>query len=248
MIIMYHRISNPQQNLTNQEELKEKYKVEKVYTDDCTNKENNRPELERMLDFLREGDVVVIESINRLARNVKDLLSIMEKIKEKGVQFISIKENIDTSTETGKFCLDLFESLAELEKEAIKERQAEGIALAKERGVYKGRTPMEIDENKFKTMCEERKAGKRTATSIQKEFDITGTTFYRWIKEYGFSVIDEELYEKCLDYALKQGKITISSIQRTFSVNFNKARSIYECLIAKNPKWELTKNGIVIVK
>ena len=248
MIIMYQRISNPQQNLTSQEELKEKYKVEKVYTDSCTNKNNDRPELERMLDFLREGDVVVIESINRLAFNVKDLLSIVEKIKERGVRFISIKENIDTSTETGKFCLDLFESLSELEKEAIKEKQAEGIALAKERGVYKGRTPMEIDENKFITMCEERKAGKRTATSIQKEFDITGTTFYRRIKEYGFSVIDEELYEKCLDYALKQGKITISSIQRTFSVNFNKARSIYECLIAKNPKWEVTKNGVIIVK
>ena len=177
MIIMYQRISNHQQNLTRQEELKEKYKVEKVYTDSCTNKNNDRPELERMLDFLREGDVVVIESINRLAFNVKDLLSIVEKLKEKGVQFISIKENIDTSTDTGKFCLDLFESLTELEKEAIKEKQAEGIALAKERGVYKGRTPMEIDENKFKTMCEEWKAGKRTATSIQKEFDITGTTF-----------------------------------------------------------------------
>ena len=248
MIIMYQRISNPQQNLTSQEELKEKYKVEKVYTDICTNKDNDRPGLERMIDFLREGDVVLIESINRLAFNVKDLLSIVEKIKEKGVRFISVKENIDTSTDTGKFCLDLFESLSELEKEAIKEKQAEGIALAKERGVYKGRAPMEIDENKFKTMCEERKAGKRTATSIQKEFDITGTTFYRWIKEYGFSVIDEELYEKCLDYALKQRKITISSIQRTFSVNFNKARSIYECLIAKNPKWELTKNGVIIVK
>ena len=221
MIIMYQRISNSQQKLDKQEEWKEKYKVEKVYTDNCSNKDNNRHELERMLDFLREGDVVLIESISRIARNVKDLLSIVKKLKEKGVQFISVKENIDTNTETGKFCLDLFESLAELEKEEIKERQAEGIALAKERGVYKGRTPMEIDENKFKTMCEERKAGKRTATSIQKEFDITGTTFYRWIKEYGFSVIDEELYEKCLDYALKQGKITISSIQRVFSVNFN---------------------------
>ena len=154
MIIMYQRISNPQQNLANQEELKEKYKVEKVYTDSCTNKNNDRPELERMLDFLREGDVVVIESINRLAFNVKDLLSIVEKIKEKGVQFISIKENIDTSTDTGKFCLDLFENLSELEKEVIKEKQAEGIALAKERGVYKGRTSMEIDENKFKSMCE----------------------------------------------------------------------------------------------
>ena len=248
MIIMYQRISNHQQNLASQEELKEKYKVEKVYTDDCTTKDNNRPELERMLDFLREGDVVVIESINRLAFNVKDLLSIVEKIKEKGVRFISIKENIDTSTDTGKFCLDLFESLSELEKEAIKEKQAEGIALAKERGVYKGRTPMEIDENKFKTMCEEWKAGKRTATSIQKEFDITGTTFYRWIKEYGFSVIDEELYNKCLDYAIKHGKISRILIQSEFGLGYNKASTTFECLIAKNPKWEATKYGEAIVK
>ena len=83
MIIMYQRISNPQQSLASQEELKEKYKVEKVYTDDCTTKDNNRPELDRMIDFLREGDVVLIESISRLAFNVKDLLSIVEKIKEK---------------------------------------------------------------------------------------------------------------------------------------------------------------------
>ena len=82
MIIMYQRISYPQQNLTSQEELKEKYKVEKVYTDSCTNKNNDRPELERMIDFLREGDVVLVESINKLAFNVKDLLSIMEKINE----------------------------------------------------------------------------------------------------------------------------------------------------------------------
>ena len=246
MIIMYQRISNSQQNLDKQEEWKEKYKVEKVYTDNCSSKDNNRPELERMLDFLREGDVVLIESISRLARNVKDLLSIVEKLKEKEVQFISVKENIDTNTETGKFCLDLFESLADLEKEEIKERQAEGIALAKERGVYKGRTPMEIDENKFKTMCEEWKAGKRTATSIQKEFDITGTTFYRWIKEYGFSVIDEELYNKCLDYAIKHGKISIIHIQSEFGVGYNKARTTYECLIAKNPKWEVTKHEAIV--
>lgn len=246
MIIMYQRISNTQQSLNSQEEWKVKYKVEKVYTDNCTNKDNNRPELERMLDFIREGDVVIVESISRLARNVKDLLSIVNTLKEKGAQFISIKENIDTSTETGKFCLNLFKSLEELEKETIKERQIEGIALAKERGVYKGRAPMEIDENKFKTMCDEWKAGKRTATSIQKEFDITGTTFYRWIKEYGYSVIDEELYDKCLDYAIKNGKISIGLIQRVFSVGFNKANAIYECLVSNNPKWELTKNGLVV--
>lgn len=248
MVVMYQRISSPQQNLARQEEWGEKYKVEKVFADKCSGKDTNRPELEKMLNFVREGDVVLVESISRLARNVRDLLSIVDTLKEKGVQFISIKENIDTNTPTGKFCLTLFGSLAELERETIKERQAEGIALAKERGVYKGRAPMEIDENKFKAMCEEWKMGKRTATSIQKEFDITGTTFYRWIKEYGFSVIDEELYNKCLDYAVEHGKISTSIIQREFSVGFNKARLTFNCLIEKNPKWELVGNGVAVVK
>ena len=120
MTIMYQRISNPQQNLANQKEWKEKYKVEKMYTDNCSNKDNNRSELERMLDFIRKGDVVLVESISRLARNIKDLLSIVDTLKKSGVQFIIIKENIDTNTDTEKFCLDLFESLAELEKEEIK--------------------------------------------------------------------------------------------------------------------------------
>ena len=248
MIVMYQRISSPQQNLGRQEEWGKKYNVEKVFADKCSGKDTNRPELEKMLSYVREGDVVLVESINRLARNVRDLLSIVDTLKEKGVQFVSIKENIDTSTPTGKFCLTLFGSLAELERETIRERQAEGIAIAKEKGVYQGRAPMKIDENKFKAMCEEWKARKRTAVSIQKEFDITGTTFYRWIKEYGFSVIDEELYEKCFDYAIEHGKISAGTIQREFSIGFNKAKLTFDCLTEKNPKWELDSKGVLTVK
>ena len=186
MIVMYERVSTTDQKLARQKQWAQRYNAEKEYADKCSGKNAKRPELEKMLEFVREGDTVVVESIDRLARNVKDLLEIVDKLKEKNVQFISIKENIDTNTPTGKFCLTLFGSLAELERDTIKERQMEGIALAKQRGVYKGRAPMKYDKERFVSMCEEWVEGKRTATSIQRKFGITGTTFYRWIKEHGF--------------------------------------------------------------
>jgi len=186
MKVMYQRVSSTDQNLARQEQWASRYEVERVFADKCSGKSADRPELRKMLEFVRDGDVVIVESIDRLARCVKDLLEIVEKLKNKNVQFISIKENIDTNTPTGKFCLTLFGSLAELERDTIRERQKEGIALAKQRGVYKGRAPMKIDIEKFKSMCNEWKNGGRTAASIQREFNITGTTFYRWAKQYGF--------------------------------------------------------------
>jgi len=184
MIVMYERVSTIEQNLARQDKMAKDNNVEKVFRDKCSGKNADRPELKNMLSYVREGDTLIVESISRLARNVKDLLNIVDELNNKKVKFISLKENIDTETPTGRFMLSVFGSLAELERETIQARQAEGIALAKERGVYKGRVPKKIDKNKFKEMYLEWQQGKRTATSIQKEFDITGTTFYRWIKEY----------------------------------------------------------------
>ena len=183
MVVMYQRVSSDDQNLARQEELTKIYSVQKVFADKCSGKDKDRPELKKMLDYVREGDVLIISSIDRLARNIRDLLFIVDTLKEKGVQLISVKENINTDTPTGKFCLSLFGILAELERDNIRERQKEGILLAKKRGVYKGRAPMKIDEDKFKRMCKEWRSGSRTATSIQKEFNITGTTFYKWVKQ-----------------------------------------------------------------
>ena len=89
-----------------------------------------------MLAFVRRGDTVIVESISRLARNTKDLLSIVDLLQSKGADFISQKEAIDTTTPQGKFMLTVFSAMAELERESILERQREGIALAKENGVY----------------------------------------------------------------------------------------------------------------
>ena len=106
--------------------------AEKVFVDKASGKNVNRPQLNEMLAFVRQGDTIVVESISRFARNTKDLLELMEKLTAKGVGFISKKEAIDTGTPTGKFMLTVFAAVAELEREYILQRQREGIAVAKQ--------------------------------------------------------------------------------------------------------------------
>lgn len=183
MIVWYARVSTTEQNESRQIEMAKEYKADKIFLDKQSGKDTNRPQLREMLIYVREGDTIIVESISRFARNTRDLLELVQYLSDKGVKFISQKENIDTDTPTGKFMLTIFAAIAELERESILQRQAEGIAIAKANGKYKGRKPMEIDWVKFDSMYSECKAGKRTAASIIKEFDITPTTFYRWIKQ-----------------------------------------------------------------
>ena len=96
---------------------------------------------------------IVVESISRIARNTRDLLSIVSELTEKGVEFVSLKENIDTTTPQGRFMLTVFGALAELERENILERQREGIEIAKSEGKYKGRKPIDYDEAQMKALC-----------------------------------------------------------------------------------------------
>lgn len=181
MKIQYIRTSTIDQNESRQVELGKKYGVEKVYIDKSSGKNADRPQLNDMLSFIRSGDVVFVESISRFARNIRDLLEIIDKLKAKNVQFVSQKENIDTSTPTGKFTLTLFGALAELEREQILDRQREGIELAKQRGVYRGRMPKKYDVEEFKSYVAQWKEGKIKTGVILKKFEITSTTFYRWV-------------------------------------------------------------------
>ena len=144
MLIGYVRVSTVEQNAARQEVLMCELGVEKVFVDRASGKDTNRPELNRMLAFARQGDTIVVESISRFARNTKDLLELMEKLTAKGIGFISKKEAIDTGTPTGKFMLTVFAAVAELEREYILQRQKEGIALAKQEGKYKGRKPIDL--------------------------------------------------------------------------------------------------------
>ena len=143
MKIGYIRVSTQEQNTMRQEVLMEQLGVDQIYIDKSSGKNANRPELKTMLEFVRKGDVVIVESISRFARNTKDLLELVEQLTAKGVEFISQKESIDTSTPTGKFMLTIFGAVAELEREYILQRQREGIAIAKEQGKYTGRKPVE---------------------------------------------------------------------------------------------------------
>ena len=127
-------------------------KIDKYYIDKVSGKNiKDLPELQKMMDYVREGDtVVIVESIYRFGRSLQDLLTLINQLNEKGVQFRSIKEgDIDTTTPTGKLVFSIFASLAEFERSVIKERQAEGIAIAKANGTYKGRVKINIDHNQF---------------------------------------------------------------------------------------------------
>ena len=184
MKCFYARVSTQEQNEARQEAAAKAAECEKVFLDKASGKNAERKALKEMLSFVRQGDVVIVSEISRLARNTTDLLSIVNQLNEKGVEFVSLKENIDTTTPTGKFMLTLFAAMAEMERETILQRQAEGIAEAKKAGKYQGRKPMEIDKKKFAAACKEWRAGERTAVSIQKEFSMTATTFYKKVKAW----------------------------------------------------------------
>ena len=181
MKIGYIRISTADQNIARQEVLMQELEVDEVYIDRVSGKNTDRPELKRMMNYVRHGDMVIVESISRFARNTRDLLDLVEKLNEKQVEFISKKEAIDTTTPTGKFMLTVFGAVAELEREYILQRQKEGIAIAKENGVYKGRKPIERPE--FHAVVSLWKNGGITAVEAMKRLDMKSSTFYRKVKE-----------------------------------------------------------------
>ena len=185
MLVSYIRISHELQDESRQVEMAKQHNAERLFIDKASGKNAERPNLIEMLGFVREGDIVMVESISRLARNTRDLLRIVAELNEKKVQFKSLKENIDTTTPTGRFTLTIFGALAELERENINNNQKEGIAIAKRLGKYKGRAPKKIDVEKFKLRCSQWQKDERDLKDIIEEFGITLSTFFRWTKKYG---------------------------------------------------------------
>jgi len=184
MKVGYVRVSTEEQNTVRQEILMQELGVERVFIDRASGKNMARRELQDMLNFVRRGDTVTVESYSRLARSTRDLLDIVETLKGKGVEFISKKESIDTATPAGRLMLTIFAGLYQFERECTLERQAEGIAEAKKAGKYKGRKPIEVDGHKFKQVYDEWKADTITAVKAQKALGLSAPTFYRRVKEY----------------------------------------------------------------
>lgn len=178
----YVRVSTAEQNTARQDVLMEELGVDKVFTDKMSGKDTDRPKLRQMMEYVREGDTVIVESISRLARNTKDLLELIEQLNSKGVAFVSRKEQIDTTSSTGKFMLAVIGAMAQLERENILTRQAEGIAIAKAEGRMNGRPKKAVDT--FGEMYINVKNGRLSATEGAKLLGITRTTWYRRKKEY----------------------------------------------------------------
>ena len=187
MLLGYIRVSTVEQNEERQTRalLEKGVDKENLYIDKQSGKNADREQLKALLSFCRKGDVVITESISRIARNTKDLLTIVEQLTNKGVDFVSLKECIDTATPQGKFMLTVFGAMAELERENILERQREGIAIAKEQGLYQGRQKMKIDREQFEAVVKEWRAEKITAVEAMKRLDVKPNTFYRRVKEWG---------------------------------------------------------------
>lgn len=182
MKVAYIRVSTEEQNTARQEESMKEQGIEKAFIEKISGKNMDRPQLRAMLDYVREGDTLVVESYSRLARNTKDLLSIVEELEKKSVAFISLKEKIDTSTPQGKLMLTIFAGLAQFERECTLQRQKEGIAIAKVEGKYKGRKPVAIPDN-WNEIITLWKKGEITAKVAQKKLEMTSATFYRKVKE-----------------------------------------------------------------
>lgn len=184
MLIGYVRVSTQEQNEQRQYIALQERNVDKMFIDKASGKNTERKELKEMLSFVREGDTVITESISRIARSTRDLLSIIDLLSQKGVEFISLKENIDTTTPQGRFMLTVFAAMAELERENILQRQKEGISIAKEQGKYKGKQPIKVDEKAFRSVCMRWRKNEITATQAMKELNLKPNTFYRRVKEF----------------------------------------------------------------
>ncbi len=185
MKIGYVRVSTLEQNTARQEDLMEKLGVERIYIEKVTGRRRDvRPELRNMMDYIREGDVVVVESLSRLARSTKDLLNIVEELAAKGVELVSQKEILDTKTPQGKFVLTVFAALSELEADQIAQRRDEGIAIAKAEGKYKGRQPIRIADELLENVHTRWYKGEITAKHAAELLGVSRRTFYRKVWEY----------------------------------------------------------------
>lgn len=184
MNIAYVRVSTKEQNTGRQLEALKAHNIEKIYEEKISGKDMNRPQLQTMLEYAREGDTIYVESFSRLARTMLDLLTIIDGLNKKNVGFISLKENIDTTTPAGRLQLNVFGAMYQFERECSKERQQEGIDLALNEGRAYGRPKTIVLNDEFITVYGQWKAGELTATKAINNLNMSRAGFYKLVKEY----------------------------------------------------------------
>ena len=180
--IAYIRVSTEEQNYESQMEAMKDLEFAKVFTEKRSAKDTNRPELQNMLDYVREGDTVYVKDFSRLARSTKDLLNIIDILEIKKVKLISIKEKLDTSTPAGKLMVTMLGAIYEFERANLLERQKDGIAVAKKEGKYKGRKKINKPAN-WHEVYSDWSCRKITAKKACELLNLKTNTFYNFVKE-----------------------------------------------------------------
>ena len=183
--LAYVRVSTAEQNDQRQREALEKYNIDKWFEEKVSAKDKKRKKLQAMLDYCREGDTIYVHDFSRLARSTKDLLEIVEFIKEKGVHLVSNKENIDSSTPNGKLMLTMIGAIYEFERENLLERQREGIAIAKREGKYKGGQVKKIDDALFEKHYAKYKERIINKKQLAEALEISRPTLDKILREKG---------------------------------------------------------------
>lgn len=182
MKIGYARVSTQDQNLDRQLDNLRAAGCERIFNEKMTGTKSDRPELKTMLLTLRSGDILVIDSFSRLSRSTKDLLDLVDKLTSMGVHLVSLKENLDTTTATGKLMLTMLSALSQFERDLIAERTIDGLKAARSRGRCGGRPRLGSDKDRQQALAMY-KANVMTNSEIASKFGVSLRTFSRWIAE-----------------------------------------------------------------
>lgn len=177
MIIGYARVSKDDQNLNRQVDQLQAYGAEKIIQEKFTGTKRQRPGLDQLLQLIRANDVVVVESISRLGRQTLDILNLVQLLHQKQVKFVSLKENMDTATPTGRAMLQMMSVIAELERNLLADRVKEGIAASRRRGVTVGRP--RVPQEKLKIAIRMYRSNEYSVKEILATNQISAGTFYR---------------------------------------------------------------------
>lgn len=189
MKVAYVRVSTDEQHEQRQVAALEKYGIEKWYIEKVSGKNAKREQLQTMLDFVREGDVIYIHDLSRLARSLKDLLDILQVLNDKSVTLVSNKENLDTSTATGRLMVNMIAAINQFELENLHERQREGIEEAKKRGVYKGRKKKTIPKDVWEANYQKYMSRELNKSQFAREIGVSRPTLDKLLKEHSGGVV-----------------------------------------------------------
>lgn len=182
MKIGYARVSTQDQNLDRQLDNLRAAGCERIFNEKMTGTKSDRPELKTMLLTLRPGDILVIDSFSRLSRSTKDLLDLVDRLTGMGIHLVSLKENLDTTTATGKLMLTMLSALSQFERDLIAERTVDGLKAARARGRCGGRPRAGTDKDRQQALAMY-DANVMSNGEIAARFGISQSTLSRWIKQ-----------------------------------------------------------------